>query len=74
MRPIDADVLVAELKDRLGIYPACVKKAIENAPTVDVEVVVRCKNCRNSDMLGYIRYCFHWERDVDDNGYCQEGV
>lgn len=36
--------------------------------------IVRCKNCRNSDMIGCTRYCFHWERNVDDEGYCNEGV
>ena len=40
MRPIDADALITELKDRFGIYPACVRKAIENAPAADVEPVV----------------------------------
>lgn len=44
------------------------------APAVDAADVVRCKDCRHSDVIDTTRYCFHWERNTDDNGFCHEGV
>jgi len=40
----------------------------------DVWPVTRCQNCKHSDMIGNTRYCFQWERNTDDNGFCHEGV
>lgn len=44
MRLIDADALKKSLLEK-GFYPAIVKRAIEDAPTVDAVEVVRCKDC-----------------------------
>lgn len=44
MRLIDADALEKRLLEK-GFYPAIVKRAIEDAPTVDAVEVVRCKDC-----------------------------
>lgn len=44
MRSIDADALEKYLLER-GFYPAIVKAAIKNAPSVDAESVIRCKDC-----------------------------
>lgn len=46
MRPIDADALKKSLLEK-GFYPAIVKRAIEDAPTVDAVEVVRCKDCKH---------------------------
>ena len=40
----------------------------------DVVPVTRCKDCKHSDLIDYTRYCFHWERNTDEDGYCHEGV
>lgn len=45
MRLIDADALEKCLLEK-GFYPAIVKRAIEDAPTVDAVEVVRCKDCK----------------------------
>lgn len=43
MRSIDADALEKYLLER-GFYLALVKAAIKNAPSVDAESVIRCKD------------------------------
>lgn len=47
MRLIDADALKKRLLEK-GFYPAIVKRAIEDAQTVDAVEVVRCKDCKYS--------------------------
>lgn len=50
MRSIDADALEKYLLER-GFYPALVKAAIKNAPSVDAESVIRCwdSECNTCD-------------------------
>lgn len=62
-RLIDADALEKYLLER-GFYPALVKAAIKNAPSVDAESVIRCKDCKHAERYeradggtGY--YCGH---------------
>lgn len=57
----------------LEIAYALLKKKVEDAPTVDAEVVVRCKDCYQSVVIGDVLYCTYWEKDTDENGYCHEG-
>lgn len=42
-------------------------------PTVDAEVVVRCKDCYQSVVIGNALHCTYWSKDTDENGYCHEG-
>ena len=74
MRLIDADALVHDLVHNRSFYPVCVRKAIEDAPTVDAVEVVRCKDCkrwRKSVCLitGFMRsgenFCSYGERRTD---------
>lgn len=46
---------------------------IEDAPTVDAEIVVRCKDCYQSVVIGDVLYCTYWRKNTDENGYCHEG-
>jgi hypothetical protein len=46
---------------------------IEFAPAVDAVEVVRCKDCRCCEQIGYVFFCHHWDRNTDENGYCHEG-
>ena len=46
---------------------------IEDAPAVDAEVVVRCKDCYQSVVIGNVLHCTYWSKDTDENGYCHEG-
>lgn len=45
----------------------------EHLPTVDAEVVVRCKDCSQSVVIGNVLHCTYWSKDTDENGYCHEG-
>ena len=51
-----------------------VHDVISAIPAADVVEVVRCRDCKHSDMIDCTRYCFHWERNTDDDGFCHEGV
>ena len=67
-RLIDADALMPMMKyattdSEIGVFPIkigfnAIAKVIENAPTVDAEPVVRCKDC------------VFWEHAFDDWGKC----
>lgn len=46
---------------------------VEKAPTVDAVVVVRCKDCYQSAVIGDVLYCTYWGKNTDENGYCHEG-
>lgn len=46
MRPIDADALLDTLPKADVLLSYDVRKAIVDAPTVEVVTVVRCKDCR----------------------------
>ena len=47
--------------------------ALQDTPTVDAEVVVRCKDCYQSVVIGNVLYCTYWRKNTDENGYCHEG-
>ena len=86
MRIIDADALEKKLNERYDYllnengpydhftdgYEEAVS-TVEDFPTVDAEVVVRCKDCYQSVVIGDVLYCTYWEKDTDENGYCHEG-
>jgi len=60
-------------------YLAVPVEAIEKAPTIEAESIVRCKDCKYSKKF-YItgnRYCdFHgaYEYPVSDDDYCSNGA
>lgn len=71
MRLIDADTL----EKQFGVSDAdlLALDEIRRAPTVDAEVVVRCKDCYQSVVIGNVLHCTYWSKDTDENGYCHEG-
>ena len=71
MRLIDAELL----EEQFGISDADIlaKEEIRYAPTVDAEVVVRCKDCYQSVVIGNVLHCTYWGKNTDENGYCHEG-
>ena len=71
MRAIDADAL----ENQFGTSDAdlLALDEIRRAPTVDAEVVVRCKDCYQSVVIGNVLHCTYWSKDTDENGYCHEG-
>ena len=76
MRLIDADKLVDMLYDN-EFAVLCpldeISGVVDACPTVDSEVVVRCKDCYQSVVIGDVLYCTYWSKDTDENGYCHEG-
>lgn len=38
---------------------------------LDVEAVVRCKDCKHTDL--FYPYCTIWEAAIDGDGYCYKG-
>lgn len=76
MRSIDADALEKYLLER-GFYPALVKAAIKNAPSVDAESVIRCKGCQywQDNNGGYPNEECRWREDEtpDADDFCSYG-
>lgn len=59
-----------------GLHPVAMEAIIADVkgfPNVDVEPIVRCKNCKHADTIGAL-YCYFWNRNTDEDGYCHEGV
>ena len=67
MRLIDADTL----EKQFGVSDAdlLALDEIRRAPTVDAEVVVRCKDCYQSVVIGNVLHCTYWSKDTDENGH-----
>ena len=76
MRVIDADALEKYLLER-GFYPAIVKAAIKNAPSVDAESIIRCKDCGywQDNNGGYPNEECRWREDEtpDADDFCSYG-
>ena len=53
-----------------GLEPS---QYLEILPAVEAEVVVRCKDCYQSVVIGDVLYCTYWGKNTDENGYCHEG-
>lgn len=76
MRLIDGEKLVDMLYDNefASLCPLDeVSGVVDACPTVDAEVVVRCKDCYQSVVIGNVLHCTYWNKDTDENGYCHEG-
>lgn len=65
MRPIDADVVDAQIYNEIPIKVfgnvkrmAAMREIIANAPTLDAVEVVRCKDCRY--WMQEVDYQTHW--------------
>lgn len=77
MRLIDGDALWEKLDDEPWFDNAdrdeVALPIVDAAPTVDAEVVVRCKDCYQSVVIGEVLHCTYWSKDTDENGCCHEG-
>lgn len=60
-----------DLIDNRSFYPAIVKSDIEDAPVEDVVKVVRCKDCKHRDPIGYKCLRDNLWHDTDD--FCSYG-
>ena len=90
MRPIDGDALIEKFNEKVDMAECLIDArtaerfatfcaladAVEEMPTADAEVVVRCKDCRKFKTYGcrmvasgYDDFCSYGERkDGDGNG------
>ena len=77
MRLIDAEELECLFNEQIeqGATDAfdAFDDALQDATTVDAEVVVRCKDCYQSAVIDDVFYCTYWGKNTDENGYCHEG-
>lgn len=81
MRLIDADILIKDLKAMTEQYYAIALdgliRGIDQQETADAALVVRCKDCAESAILGDLdenrRYCAHLGFRVEDEGFCSDG-
>lgn len=76
-RLIDANALTQDLVSKRGFYPAIVKSAVEQAPTVPAEVVVHCKDCEHKakakvNQKGFL-ICPASGMEITDDDYCSYG-
>ena len=92
MRLIDADALIGKFNEKVDMAECIVNErtaerfatfcsladAVEEMPTVDAEVVVRCKDCiyydRNHNEVAEWMRCTHNHIDVSDYWYCKSGI
>lgn len=79
-RLIDADAVLEELK-RMELELIYTAVVVKDAPTIDAVPVVRCKDCKGSEVFQndssgvMARYCkaFTLKRMVADDDYCSYG-
>lgn len=75
---ISTNALTEDLLNK-GFYPAIVKRAIEEAPAIDVVEVIRCKDCRHSKFIKtYSKYmCDKYNSGRGElkysNEFCSDG-
>ena len=75
MRAIDADKLIERIKVlRFSNYVEAVF-AVLDAPTIDAEAVVRCKDCKHRmwDDFKYVYVCTKQGKSVKRDFYCAHG-
>jgi len=83
MRLIDKDALEVELDAwaRILQNPDLYKRTealyiIDTAPEIDAVPVVRCKDCKHYNTIGYSKgfgWCENINRGTNDNFYCANG-
>ncbi len=66
---IRKDVASAELRGANKIIDR-----IKQAPTADVEEVIRCKECCNSTQCDEVLYCTYFNKNVEEDDFCSQGV
>lgn len=67
MRTIDADTLLAEYDRVHEGPPGRARKLIEQAPTIEPEII-RCKDCKH--WICHDRRCGYWNHGVKPLDWC----
>ena len=85
MRLIDADKAVEQINEWLHqtraipldtSYHFELLGCVENCPTIDAVLVVRCKDCKHYNTIGSSKgfgWCENIDRETSDNFYCANG-
>ena len=86
MRLIDADKALEQINewlDQTGAIPLNTSYhfellgCIEDCPTIDAVLVVRCKDCKHYNTIGCSKgfgWCENIDRGTNDNFYCAEAA
>ena len=70
---IDREALLKNLPDDLP-YKASVKRVLIQAPTEDVVKVVRCRDCRHSEICpDALLWCNEHNRIISEENFCSYG-
>ena len=75
---IDRAALIHDLIHNRSFYPVCVRRAIEDAPTIDAAPVVRCRECKHRFFNECVdsHCCQLWGDGFDgvaENAFCSYG-
>lgn len=79
MRLCDVDAIIEEhcngcrkdIQDGCKTDPVCATLMwFQDAPTIDAEVVVRCKDCKR---MNDVQFCVAWEGFVREDDFCSYG-
>lgn len=84
-RLIDADALIKTLNEEKIKFNADVNYYILNAPTIDAEPVIRCKDCAfywyqklkqdgTPDKRYNPSYCYYWGKGRNPDEYCSRAT
>lgn len=75
MRLIDANELSQKAKFNQQVGHFIKLSDLKNAPTIDVEPVVRCKDCKYREYIAGRMFCSKvYSLRVEENHYCSYGV
>lgn len=81
VRPIDANALLEEMKHPLKYETSesdtdidVYMRIVKNAPTLDYEPVVHCKDCVQNVQRYGLKVCTILGRQTSDNFYCSYGA
>lgn len=75
-RLVDADEMIVDLQRRCSnetFYKQVKEGLIDCAPTVDAELIVRCKDCKHRGFSECTMYHEEWY-DYDDDGYLESDI
>lgn len=52
------------------------ENALKNAPTIDAEAVVRCKDCNHLGSDDGMPFCYMWMREIENEyeAFCSYGL
>lgn len=71
IEPLENALKAVEKRGEVAVLLDELLRVIAKYPTTDVQEVVRCKDCKHTDL--FYPYCAIWEASIDGDGYCYKG-